>query len=327
MMSRKMEKSRFIKCFCIAGLMTALASGAARAGDKPEDGKAKASEGAKPATKALCDNDWAGGFWTIAVDEKKYDGNAKNLKDYDPQHPEEAWQVLSERYFGLKDCCGNIRLHRFLGRFYDRKEADAFLRRVYKDSGLARHLNPRYPPTIIKPDALLVSDKFTCTLNKENDVLRHADWIVELDGHLFAGSRSACKQGQMKKTVTIVGCDGSKKLATDTWSAPCDGTTVNSCLYPFAPGVVAIRQDYSASGEGRQTSFRVYDLERGKQLAKFTGGGDWEAGGGSFCDFEDKDGDGIPEIVNTQCSSENDCKEVRMRKWKKDRFVDVKLKQ
>jgi hypothetical protein len=297
---------------------------AARAGDKPEDATAKAGEGAKPATKALCDNEWAGGFWTIAVDEKKYDGNAKNLKDYDPQHPDEAWQVLSERYFGLKDCCGNIRLHRFLGRFYDRKEADAFLRRVYKDSGLARHLNPRYPPTIIKPDALLVSDKFACTLNKENDVLRHADWIVEVDGRLFAGAHSACKQEHMKKTVTIFACDGTKKLATDTWPAPC-GASVQSCLYPLTPGVVGIWQDYSASGEGRQTSFRVYGLERGKTMATFEGGGDWEIGGGSFRNFEDRDGDGIPEIIDTTCDADNKCAEVRMRKWKTDRFVDVKL--
>jgi hypothetical protein len=28
---------------------------------------------------------------------------------------------------------------------------------------------------------------------KENDTLTKADWIVELDGHLFAGARSACK--------------------------------------------------------------------------------------------------------------------------------------
>jgi hypothetical protein len=130
----------------------------------------------------------------------------------------------------------------------------------------------------------------------------------------------------MKKTVTVVSCDGTKKLATDTWAAPCDGTTVESCLYPFGPGIVAIRQDFSASGEGRQTSFRVYDLERGRVLAKFTGGGDWEAGGGSFRNFEDRDGDGIPEIIDTTCENTDDCKESRLRKWQKDRFVDVKVR-
>lgn len=318
MPSRKMEKSRFIKCFCIAGLMAALASGAARASDKPEDGKAKASEGAKSGTKALCDDEWYGGFWTIAVDEKKYDGNAKNLKDYDPQHPDEAWQVLSERYFGLKDCCGNIRLHRFLGRFYDRKEADAFLRRVYKDSGLARHLNPRYPPTIIKPDALLVSDKFACTLNKENDVLRHADWIVELEGNLFAGAESRCTPGKntKKKSITVVDCSGSKKVLVDTLDVPC-GTSVRSCLYPLPDQAFALDHVYSEAGEGTSVVVRAYDIK--KKLRVFSvdetndGGPDAE-----LISVEDVDGDGVPEIVHRVAGTDEI---VSKMKWRNRRFI------
>jgi len=305
----------------VVGLLAVtLSAGFARADDKAP------GDGGKPTAKALCDGDWEGGFWTVAVDEKKFDGNVKVLKDYDPQHPNEPWQVLSDRYFGLKDCCGNVVLHRFLGRFYDRKQAEAFLKKAYSDSGLARHFNPRYPPTIIKPDALLASEKYACKLNKENDLLRHANWIVEVDGHLFAGAESSCKQGKKKKTVSILDCEGKKTLATDSWSAPCDGSRVDSCVFPMSPGVAGIRQDYSASEEGRQTSFRVYDLSRGRQLATFTGGGDWEAQGGTFCNFEDRDGDGVPEIVNTECESSEKCAEVRIRKWKKDRFIDVKLK-
>jgi hypothetical protein len=305
-----------------------------RAGDKPEDGKAKAGEGAKPATKALCDNDWAGGFFSVAVDRVKNDDKAKVLKEYDPQHPEDLWIVPEGRFLKLGYYSDPERrnqglpadqLIKLLGRFYDHKKADAFLGKVIKDSGLARFLNPRFPPTVISPGALLVSDKYTCTLNKENDTLSKANWIVELDGRLFAGASSACKQGKVKKTVAIVDCTGSKTLATDTWSAPCDGSQVDSCLFPMSPGVVAIRQDYSASGEGRQTSFRVYELQGGRTLDKFTGGGDWEAGGGSFRNFEDRDGDGIPEIIDTTCDADNKCAEVRMRKWKKDRFVDVRL--
>jgi hypothetical protein len=306
---------------------------AARAGDKPEDATAKAGEGAKPATKALCDNEWAGGFFSVAVDRVKNDGKAKVLKDYNPQHPEDLWIVPEGRFLKLGYYSDPERrnqglpadqLIKLLGRFYDHKKADAFLGKVIKDSGLARFLNPRFPPTVVSPGALLVSDKYTCTLNKENDALSKADWIVELDGHLFAGAHSACKQEHMKKTVTIFACDGTKKLATDTWPAPC-GASVQSCLYPMTPGVVGIWQDYSASGEGRQTSFRVYGLERGKTMATFEGGGDWEAGGGSFRNFEDRDGDGIPEIIDTTCDADNKCAEVRMRKWKTDRFVDVKL--
>jgi hypothetical protein len=94
----------------------------------------------------------------------------------------------------------------------------------------------------------------------------------------------------------------------------------------MSPGVIGIWQDYSASEEGRQTSFRVYEIGRGRQLATFTGGGDWEADRGSFTTFEDKDGDGVPEIVNTECENAEKCKVVGIRKWKKDRFVDVKVK-
>jgi hypothetical protein len=309
-----------------SALFAMAAPGSVVAADKPDEGKAKGNPGTKPATKALCDDDWEGGFKTITVDRVKYDGQPKQLKTYDPGHPNEPWQALSTRYLGLLDCCGDIFLRRMFGRFYDKKEAEAFLKRLYGNSDFARHLNPRFPPSIVSIGALLVSDKYTCTLNDENDTLRKATWIVEVDGRLFAGAETACKQGKKRKTVAIVDCEGKKTLATDTWAAPCDASRIDTCLYPMAPGVAAIRQDYSASEEGRQTSFRVYDLSRGKEIAKFAGGGDWSVGTSEFTSFEDKDGDGVPEVIDTRCESEDKCKEVRVRKWRKDRFVDVKAK-
>jgi len=307
-------------------LAIASSTGVAGAAEKPAEGAAPAASGAKAAPKALCDDKWEGGFKTITVDRAKYDGQPSTLKDYDAHHPDEPWHALSTRYLGLMDCCGNVYLRRFFGRFYERKEAEAFLKKLYAESRFARHLNPRFPPAIISPGALLASDKYTCTLDKENDTLRKADWIVEVEGRLFAGAEGACQQGKRKKTVAIVACDGKKALATDSWAAPCDGTRVQTCLFRMSPGVVGVRQDYSASGEGQQASFRVYEVERGKALAKLTGGGDWEVGGGSFRSFDDKDGDGVPEVVDDKCDSAQNCTEVRIRKWKNNRFEDAKVK-
>jgi len=315
-------------------LTLALWAGAVRASEKPEDGKTKSGETGKPGAKRLCDSDWAGGFWTVEVNQLKNDGKTPLSKSYNPQRPSEPWLAPEGQYTRMgyyqdpdrrnKGLPPN-QIVKMIGKFHEKKEAENFLKKMYSNSDFAVHLNPRYPPFVSAPGALLVSDKYTCTLNKENDTLSKANWIVEVDGHLFAGTESSCKQGKKKKTVNIVDCEGKKVLATDSWSAPCEGAWVESCLFPMSPGVVGIWQDYSASEEGRQTSFRVYETGRGRQLATFTGGGDWEAEGGSFTTFEDKDGDGVPEIVNTECENAQKCKEVRMRKWKKDRFVDVKL--
>jgi len=258
------------------------------------------------------------------VDSAKYAGQPASLKDYDPQHPEEPWQALSTRYLGLMDCCGNVDLRRLFGRFFERKEAEAFLKKLYAESRFARHLNPRFPPAIISPGALLVSEKYTCTLDKENDTLRKANWIVEIEGRLFAGAEGACQQGKRKKTVSMVACDGKKILATDTWAAPCDGSRVDTCLIPMSPGAVGIQQDYSASGEGRQLSFRIYDVKSGRKLF-----GMWEgydpAPVYEVTDVKDVDGDGVPELSERRCE-DDDCRQTRLRKWDGKRFMDVRLK-
>jgi hypothetical protein len=306
-----------------------MMAGTASADEKP-------AQGGTPAMKQLCDDQWEGGFWTIEVDRLKNDEKTPVVKAYDPQKPSIPWVApegtyLRMGYFQDPDSRNKGLPAKFfikmVGRFDDRKDAEALIKKMPRDVDLSVHLNPRYPPYVSAPGAYLASDKYTCVLNKESDLLSKARWIAELDGHLFAGAESACKDGKKRKTVSIVDCQGKKTLATDTWTAPCEDAQIQSCLFSLSPGWVAIRQDYSAPEEGRQTSFRVYDLVHGKQTAKFTGGGDWSAGGGSFCSFDDEDGDGIPEITNSQCEGDKDCKVVRTRKWSKDRFVDVKPKQ
>jgi hypothetical protein len=323
----------FVRYAAFAAL--AMLAGPAVANDKPAD-TTRPGESAKTAAKGLCDDNWEGGFWTIEVDRLKNDGRTSVRKPYDPQKPLAPWfapegSYLRMGYFQDPDSRNKglpaSFIIKMVGRFYDRKEAEALRKKMPRDVDLSVHLNPRYPPYVSAPGAYLASEKYTCTLNKENDTLTKASWIVELDGHLFAGAESACKDDKKRKTVSIVDCEGKKTLATDSWTSPCESSQVQSCLFPLAPGWIAIRQDYSTPEEGRQTSFRVYDLARGKQTAKFTGGGDWEAGGGSFCSFEDTDGDGIPEITNSRCEDDKDCKVVRTRKWNKDRFVDVKPKK
>lgn len=313
----------------------ALGAGGASAEEKAPAAAPQPAPSAKTTAKALCDDGWDGGFWTIGLDRVKYDGNPSGLKPYDPRQPDVPWVVPEGRYLSLGYFSDPARRNqglpaqqvvKVLGQFYEKKEAEAFLKKLYAESRYARHINPRFPPATISPGALLVSEKYTCTLDKENGTLTKADWIVEVEGRLFAGGRSVCKQGKMKKMVSIVACDGKKVLATDAWAAPCDGSRVQTCVFRMSPGVVGIRQDYSASGEGQQSSFRAYEVERGKALVKLTGGGDWEVGGGSFRNFEDKDGDGVPEVIDEECDSAQNCKEVRVRKWKTNRFEDVKVK-
>jgi hypothetical protein len=303
---------------CAGCLAIALWAGAVRASDKQDDGNAKSSESGKLAAKPLCDSDWAGGFWTVAVDEKKYDGNAKALKDYDPNHPDEPWQVLSEKYLRHKDCCGNVNLHKFIGRFNEKTKAEAFLRRVYSDSGFARHLNPRYPQHLSSPGALLVSDKYTCTLNKENDTLSKANWIVEVDGHLFAGTESSCKQGSKKKTITVVDCAGSKIVVKDTLEVPCEAR-VRSCLYPLPDEAFAVDHDYSLAAEGTTVAVRAYDMKKKQQVFSVDGTNDGDADT-VIITVEDIDKDGVPEIVHRVAGTGEI---VEKMKWRNRRFVKV----
>jgi hypothetical protein len=187
-------------------------------------------------------------------------------------------------------------------------------------------LNPRFPPTVTDPGALLVSNPYTCKLDFGNPVLRYADWIGEVDGLLYAAKEEACKGGKKKKkTVSVVDCKGDKTLLVDTWTAPCEATRTNACLYPMSPGMVGIQQEYSASGEGRQMSFRTHDTGKRRKVFGMTEGYDRTGGPEDFTDVMDVDGDGVPELSDRHCDGD-DCQRTRLRKWNGQRFVEVKAK-
>jgi hypothetical protein len=311
-----------------SALFAMAAPGSVVAADKPDEGKAKGNPGTKPATKALCDDDWEGGFWTVEVNQLKNDGKVPSAKPYDPQKPREPWfapegQYIRMGYYGdperrNKGLPAN-QIIKMLGRFYDRKEADAFLKKMYSDSALGAHMNPRYPPFVSSPGALLVSDKYTCTLNKENDTLRKATWIVEVDGRLFAGAETACKQGKKRKTVTVVDCAGEKTVVADVLDAPC-GVSIRSCLYPLPDEAFALDHVYSEAGEGTSVVVRAYDLKKKQRVfsAEETNDGGPET---VLMSVDDVDGDGVPEIVHRVAGTD---KVVEKLKWRNRRYAEVK---
>jgi hypothetical protein len=300
---------------CASGLVLLLCADTSRAADKADEGAPKAGEG--KAAKPLCDQDWEGGFSTIVVDQQKYDGKAK-VKAYDPQNPEGAWDILSDSYLRYKTDYGVVWLRRAIGRFYDNKSADAFLRKVYKDSKFSRYLNPHFPPNIEGPGALLVSEKYTCKLDRTNKAIDSADWIVEVDGHLFAGGVTACKQGKKKKTVTVVDCAGSKSLLTDTVEVSCEAN-VNTCLHPLPDQAFALDHVYSLPDEGTNVLVRAYDIKKKQRVFSVDenneGGPETE-----LLSIEDVDGDGVPEILHRVAETG---KIVSKLKWRNRHFVKL----
>jgi hypothetical protein len=310
---KRMSKTPLMLAAWAAVTLTAMAVSAAEPTDQD-----KADAAANATAKALCDDDWEGGFETITVDRSKYDGQAKSLKDYDRQRPNEPWHALSTQYFGLLDCCGNTYVRRLFGRFHEKKAAETFLKKLYSSSDLARHLTPRFPPTIIAPGARLASDKYTCTLNKENDTLTKASWIVELDGKLYAGGETACKQGRKKKTVTVVDCGGSKTVVTDTLNAPCD-TSIRSCLYRLPDEAFAVDHVYTQAGQGTSVAVRAYDLKKKQRVfsADETNDGGPET---VLMSVDDIDGDGVPEVVHRVAGTDELVSKLR---WRNRRFVKV----
>lgn len=206
---------------------------------------------------------------------------------------------------------------KMIGRFYDRKDADAFLKKMYGNSAFAQHIDPHYPPFVSAPGALLVSDKYTCTIDKENDTLTMATWIVEVEGRLFAGGETACKQGK-RKTITVVDCTGSKTVVTDTIEAPCE-VSIRSCLYPLPDQGFALDHVYSEAGEGTSVIVRAYDLTKKQRVfsAEETNDGGPET---ELISVEDVDGDGVPEIVHRVAGTDEILSKL---KWRNRRFVKV----
>ena len=281
--------------------------------------------GAAPTTKSkpLSDQDWRYGFSTVVIDDVKYDGKVP-VKDYDPQKPDEPWSALSDRYLRLHDRAGGHFYYRFIGQFYDDKKADALLTRVYREAKFISQRNPRYPPSVLTLGALLVSDHYTCTLDHSYPALRYADWIAEVEGNLYAAKEAGCKNGKKSKTITVVDCSGVKTLFTDTMTSPCEDVSPTiAWIYPMSPGYVAIKQEYSAAGDEVESSFRVYDVAKKKAVEKLKGGGAWTGDGGSFRDFKDQDGDGIPEVVEKDGKEGSGCVIKHLQKWNGQRLVTV----
>jgi hypothetical protein len=353
---RKM-KAMHRSTFLVATVCAAILAPTAR-GEGPEKPPAAGQPATKPAgagtaTKLprLCDQDWRYGFWTVAIDSVDYDGKSQ-VKDYAPDKPEDPWSTLSDRYLGLHDRAGRHFLYRFIGQFYDKKEAEAFLTKVHQEAKFARHLNPRFPPMVLSLGALLVSDHYTCKLDHNNSELTNADWVAEVDGNLYAAqTKPCCKGGKLRsrtvmgadgdfkvgvepcgkdkrtKTIAVSDCTGTKTLFTDALSSPCeDASPTNACIYPMSPGFVAIEQEYSAGGDEVTSSIRVWDVASKKAVVKIKAGGALTADGGSFRELKDQDGDGIPEVVDRDCVEGKGCTIKRLQKWNGTRFVDAKAK-
>ena len=275
----------------------------------------------QPPRGFLCDDKWIGGFETVEIGGRKYDGS--KLRDYDPQHPEVPWSVRGERYM----LCQHEKdmMYTLLGRFWDRKETDKFLGKVETDPHFISMTSPSYPPVATGLGAYLASDQYTCTLDRSNPIIDPSNWIVELDGYLFAGDATECKQGKYRKVVTVIDCTGKKNLVTDTWAAPCDAGPVSTCIVEMSPGMFGIQQDYSHSSEGRQLSFRVYDVAKRRKVFAMTEGYDMTGGQDAFVKVRDVDNDGVPELEKLTCEGAS-CQRASLRKWDGRAFVDVPAK-
>ena len=67
----------------------------------------------------------------------------------------------------------------------------------------------------------------------------------------------------------------------------------------MSPGIIGIQQEYSASGEGRQLSFRAYDTAKGRKVFTMTEGYDRTGGPEDFTDVTDVDGP-VHQITGTR---------------------------
>lgn len=210
-----------------------------------------------------------------------------------------------------------------VGRFHDRAEGEAALRKVELQrpssnaflTSLGPYLLPESPTCKVGPMARM-----------KNPVIDSASWILEKDGVLLAGTQSQCKNGMLTKKVTVMSCDGMKNLLTDVVEEVCDHTRrINTCVYILEPGVLLHKHTYSISGA---LSFyvRVHDVRQKKRLYTL------DASYGSLfpgqdpeieprTDLEDIDQDGIPEIVTTLPKTGQ---RTSVLKWLKGGFVESK---
>ena len=266
------------------------------------------------AEEPLCDSEWGEQSLAIEVGERKNDGQP--LKSYDPANPFEPYDLSGDRYlFARKGIT-----YRTVGRFTDRQEGEESLKKVYEE--MTYLYTGAYPPYLASLGPYLVSETFTCKVNKDNPVINPASWIMEKDKVLLVGqATTACERGQTTKKLTVVSCDGKKNLLTDSVSAPCEAGRVTTCIHPLAPGVFIFEHYYSSPGSGTSVNLRVYDTAKKKKLKALS----WVNEGGPEAEVlgvEDVDKDGVPEIVRSIAESG---KATSMLKWKNGKLTEVKV--
>lgn len=258
----------------------------------------------------LCDSDWEGQSFAIALGKWKSDG--KPLQPYDPQQPMAPYELSGDRYLFSE----KRKVYRVVGKFHDRAEGEATLKEVLTEMS---HLwTNAYPPFLMNAGPYLVTEAPTCKVTRRNPVIDPSSWILEKNGVLLVGTETSCTRERLTKKVTVVSCDGVKNLVSDSVTAPCEAGRVTTCIHPIAPDVFAFEHSYSQPG-GTEVRLRIYDVRKKKRLQSF----DSSHGGGpdtELMSVEDVDKDGVPEIVHSIAGTGE---KTSVLKWSKGRFVKV----
>ncbi|MCG5055321.1 MAG: hypothetical protein KA712_20345 [Myxococcales bacterium] len=146
-----------------------------------------------------------------------------------------------------------------------------------------------------------------------------SDWMVETAGALFFGQNGTCKNGKVTKTVVALGCDGEKKLFSDSITVDCS-SEVTTCLHPIGNDAIVIQHAYSEEEGGTQLDVRTWALKKKKRVHKL----EWGHDGGpdtELLSVTDIDSDGIPELTFTQADADTPHKVMR---WNGKTYADTK---
>lgn len=265
-----------------------------------------------------CDSEWGDGqLHVIQIGERKDDG--RPLRPFNPSDPLYPYELAGGRY--LLGERGKVL--EVIGRFEDRKQGEEALRQVETERPSARPFLGRLGP-------YLLPESPTCKVSRvtrmNNLVFDQASWLMEKEGVLLAGVQSPCRNGRLTKKVSVLSCDGTKTLFTDTSEHVCERNEhVATCVYSLEPGVVLLEHAYSLNGETTRR-VRVHDVRKKKRLfhlESFSGlappGVDPDTQPRTT--VEDVDQDGIPELVTTVPKTGQ---RASLRKWRQGRFIEVK---
>jgi hypothetical protein len=275
---------------------------------------------AKADAESPCDTDWVDGrALIIALGHRKDDG--KPLTPFRPDDPMYPYELPGSRF--LFTSTEERSVIKAVGRFDDRKEAEAALKQVEVERPSTRAFI-----TVLGP--YLVPASPTCRVTRlargTNPTIDASSWIVEKEGVLVAGSQTPCTNGKLTKKVTVMSCDGMKNLMTDTSVHVCDHTRhVDTCVYAMEPGVVLLKHAYTLNGVTTVRA-RAFDVRKKKQVYKqeFTHGsglpGD-DTPNQPETDIQDVDGDGVPELV---VDVPDTGQRTSVRKWSKGKFVETR---